>query len=325
MNLHTKDAAFVNFNNEPMSWVNFNGVRVWEAISTTIGTATPPLKFKSTGHNLVSYKIYGNTGVGVGDESTEYGSPYIYKIPVHIKNQNLFNYKKPEGQNLLTMKSTANGAIVDGTNNPPAYSVSGGWFFPGKTDSSGNALIFTPKTVVTVSALITAMAWGLTGLGYKMKIGLLARGSTSPFYSGLSEISPSLNQVLSARVTFTIPSNFLNKPIHPLFALNTHQFTIRNIQVEYGTATTFVKYDAPQIINLFVKEPLRKLGDVADYIDFKKKKVIRLISSDGSSLLETPVVEDAILAPIPTIEGYTTIDFGTTLKPSLIEMERRDG
>ena len=50
------------------------------------------------------------------------------------------------------------------------------------------------------------------------------------------------------------------------------------IQVEEGsTATSYEPYSSPVTINLYLNEPLRKIGDYADYIDFSNEKVIRQI------------------------------------------------
>lgn len=50
----------------------------------------------------------------------------------------------------------------------------------------------------------------------------------------------------------------------------------KDIQIELGdTATPYEPYVEPVTTNIFLDEPLRKLGDYADYIDFKENKVVR--------------------------------------------------
>ena len=47
-------------------------------------------------------------------------------------------------------------------------------------------------------------------------------------------------------------------------------------QIEYGTtATEYEPYQGSETIHIYLDEPLRKVGDYADYIDFKKGKVVR--------------------------------------------------
>ena len=51
-----------------------------------------------------------------------------------------------------------------------------------------------------------------------------------------------------------------------------------NWQLEKGAiATTYEPYVDPTIKNIYLDEPLRKLGEYADYIDFKNKRVVRNI------------------------------------------------
>ncbi|MBR2315417.1 MAG: hypothetical protein IKA56_02110 [Clostridia bacterium] len=47
-------------------------------------------------------------------------------------------------------------------------------------------------------------------------------------------------------------------------------------QIEYGNvATEYEPYIEPVISNIYLDEPLRKIGDVADYIDFENQKLVR--------------------------------------------------
>lgn len=51
-----------------------------------------------------------------------------------------------------------------------------------------------------------------------------------------------------------------------------------NVQIEYGTvATEYEPYIEPTITNIFLDEPLRKIGDYADYIEYDNKKLVKQI------------------------------------------------
>ena len=64
MNLNTKDISFVNFNNQVINWLKFNGQKVWEAFKNLIVSGVPPLTLiGSIGNPMVDYKIDGNTKV----------------------------------------------------------------------------------------------------------------------------------------------------------------------------------------------------------------------------------------------------------------------
>jgi len=54
--------------------------------------------------------------------------------------------------------------------------------------------------------------------------------------------------------------------------------TFKNLMLTIGEETTeYEPYLEPIITNIYLDEPLRKLGDHADYIDFENQKVVRKI------------------------------------------------
>lgn len=58
----------------------------------------------------------------------------------------------------------------------------------------------------------------------------------------------------------------------------TNDLSFRNFQIEEGMSSTpYEPYVEPLTTNIFLDEPLRKLGDYTDYIDFKNNKVVRVI------------------------------------------------
>jgi hypothetical protein len=55
--------------------------------------------------------------------------------------------------------------------------------------------------------------------------------------------------------------------------------TIENLQLERGSSnTSYEEYKEPTTTNIYLDEPLRKIGNYGDYIDFEKGKVIRNIA-----------------------------------------------
>lgn len=55
-----------------------------------------------------------------------------------------------------------------------------------------------------------------------------------------------------------------------------HPIDFSDFQIEYGTvATEYEPYRGIETTHIYLNEPLRKVGDYADYIDFKNQKVIR--------------------------------------------------
>ena len=97
--------------------------------------------------------------------------------------------------------------------------------------------------------------------------------------------------------TFTIPQNA--KYIRIVLQPKNGEFTnddILNIQssksqLEKGSvATTYEAYVEPTKNNIYLKEPLRKIGNYSDYIDFKNKKVIRNIFEVNNLLSDAAYV-----------------------------------
>ena len=64
------------------------------------------------------------------------------------------------------------------------------------------------------------------------------------------------------------------------FYANIGGISIKDFQVEKGSnGTQYEPYIEPTTTNIYLKEPLRKIGDYADYIDYKNKKIIRKIKN----------------------------------------------
>lgn len=60
------------------------------------------------------------------------------------------------------------------------------------------------------------------------------------------------------------------------YNINTNDMYFRNFQIQENSAITpYEPYIEPITTNIFLNEPLCKLGDYADYIDFKENKVVR--------------------------------------------------
>ena len=82
--------------------------------------------------------------------------------------------------------------------------------------------------------------------------------------------------------------------------------------------------------NIYLNEPLRKVGNYVDYIDFGKQKEFRnveVIDDTGTLTIEeslkgltTPKEETIELPNIPTIKGTNIIEVDTNIQPSNVEV-----
>lgn len=101
----------------------------------------------------------------------------------------------------------------------------------------------------------------------------------------------------------------------------------QTIQLEKSDiATEYEPYVEPVITNIYLDEPLRKIGDYSDYIDFKNQKEFRnvIVNDDtGTQTIEnsytgtTDSSGTSITLPnIPTIKGTTIFEIDTEIQPS---------
>lgn len=241
MNINTRNLSFVNFNNEEMNWVKFNGVTIYESWKELIKNGVPPLTIYSKGEDLIDYKLYGNT--------VQNGTPTL-EVPAEIetvgeKTKNLFNGKWKNGR-----WSTSTG---DPTSDKTSIQFE-------------SSIVLEPNTTYYVTI-----------------------PSGKSFYGCLRDINE--NEYYS--IGLKSKSFFFNTQ-EDLYVFSMFQYgdtTIpENIQVEKGsTQTEYEPYGCRIPIkvtngteeittDIYLSEPLRKLGDYEDYIDFTNKKVIRNVA-----------------------------------------------
>ena len=120
---------------------------------------------------------------------------------------------------------------------------------------------------------------------------------------------------------------------------------IKNLQIEYGeTPTEFEEYgykipikiyganvENENTINIYLKEPLRKVGESADVLDYKTKKVLRnveVLDDSGTKTIEESYqglatsIEETIEIPTITLNaGTNNIIIETSIEPSSAELK----
>lgn len=261
---------------------------VWQGIKNKIMVGLSPLKIISSGKNLINYKIYGmSSQVGTPTPTSPIDIASVgflnegkYVISVQVKNANLFQYKTPAATGAKVEKGLQYGAVVNGNDEYSPFFAPSGWFFSGTNDASGTPFKLKTNDVVTMSAYITVLSWGLPELGESIRFILMTRNSGGMITSINGDIPVTLNKRQIISRSFVIPSTYNGQLFYPVVAVNSHTVQIEKIQVEYGeTSTTFVPYSADfETVKIYLDEPLRKLDDCADYLDFKNKKVVRYIA-----------------------------------------------
>ena len=298
-------------NNNSHSWGdNGNGVAIdllnsgdWEISKTTIfihvssGTTLSNVVIKpqiEEGTTATEYEQYGvmpspdypSEIMSVGDLVTDETSEYYgkYDIPVAVRGKNLFDKRK----SISTSIQEETPAIYWGTQ------------------------IFDNKNILSMLKLNTTYT-----ISYDVKCVEMPTGDNITinsaiagiaFYSGKSgysayftykSIKLEAGNTYHIEQTFTTDDKLYDSNANYRFMAAGNKYydennkayyctvIIRNIQIEEGNAATSYEPYIGETKHIYLNEPLRKVGDYADYIDYKNQRVVHnlgeqeLLSSDN--------------------------------------------
>ena len=246
--------------------------------------------FSKKGKNLKDYRIYGNSvqdGVptpeapievqSVGDYDEESGK---YKVPVVVKGKNLYkptrlsagNIDKPSSSVKLSNNYGTTISTTDATkgeftvtqstapdiSNPPNY-------------KNGFFCFEIGQDVLTVEKWYTLSfdCEIIESLLENNQLQILLNGGAG-WYNFYVE-----NGKASVDFIYRTPNSYDN---YIEIRLCGKSLKISNIMItEVDSNQDYEPYIEPQTHNLYLNEPLRKLGEHADYIDFEKGVVVRKI------------------------------------------------
>ena len=221
-------------------------------------------------------------------ESSEYVpyEPYHkYKVPVTVRGKNLFKYLTGQGANITLIEALESGDIVAG--NPSAddrvNSYVSGWYRPGVSESGGICPVLHTGDVVTVSADITLIELR-RGTEYKPSIHIYTREANNGHTSNGTTLI-NVGETVRISRTYTISEKYDGCTFYPVIPVNGNVVKIENLQFAYETDSQYEPYIEPQTYNMYLDEPLRKIGDYADVVDFEKGVVVRNIT-------ETNLIKD---------------------------------
>ena len=220
----------------------------------------------TTGEKLVDYKIYGNSVQNgtpspdkpveiesLGDLVTETGDLNYgkYKIPIKMSGKNLIDYKnfKSRNQSLYPLTINEDGSI----------NYEGDYYI--KVDisflESGKTYTFNMK--YTMDGVEPSEKQGTYQIYYD-------DGTYDSSYYGSS--------------IATNPDKKITK-LHCYFKSGyTETFSAKlwDIQLEEATrATSYETYQSPILTYIYLNEPLRKVANYADYVDFGNNKIVRQV------------------------------------------------
>lgn len=202
-----------------------------------------------------------------GTVTTEY-EPYGYEIPVKVSGKNLFD------STVSKYSGYANYTVENNT-----------FYVEAVTDNyiSANLPIANQKDLFGKTFTVSAYVKNNTNSKGSIRFGFFNGVSgTSWEYFRSEGIQPNTekNVTITFKIPETVPENYqlciaLYGNTDTFIGETSGYIEYSNIQLESGdVATEYEPYKEPITTNIYLNEPLRKIGDYADYIDFKNSKVV---------------------------------------------------
>ena len=247
-----------------------------------------------------------------GSTATEYEPYHKYDLPITVTGKNLLKYP-------YYWTSRVRSGIMFTVNGDGTVTLNG------TTTLSGTSIDdFSLANVVTIkSGTYTVSGCPEGGAVYKYRIFIHIRDSSgNPTY--ISDIGNGVTFTVTDTSTMTVS-----------IRIGAEIGTVNNLvfapQIELGsTATEYETYKG-ETTHIYLDEPLRKVGDYADYIDFKNQKIVRNVEvlddtgtktiSESFGTLAAPTEESIALPALKTFKGTSIISADTTVLPSNIKVK----
>lgn len=263
-----------------------------------------------------AYSYLKNLQIEEGTTATDYEPYHKYKIPVVARGKNLLPTPtfSTFTRNGVTFTNNKDGSItINGT--PTAFTSIPNMYLP-------NSTLEVLRNNVCV---LTGFHYYEKNISFALSIGLNGNWIKYIYlnpYTYQNYVKVDLTNVEFDTVVFTVRSQNVGVLIDNL--------TVKPL-LEVGTTmpTSFEPYIAPVTTNIFIDEPLRKVGDYADYVDFEKQKVVRNVevlddtgtkTIDESLGVNNPPTEETVNLPaLLQFKGTTIYEVGTNIKPSGME------
>lgn len=262
-------------------------------------------------YDLVYNQFYTNSGTGDFKKGVNIdGEDIGYKIPIKVIGKNLFNLNEVSLLNNWNKISIRNYYDLNFKNNTEytfSYDLLNDEYINGEKGNINNSANISRKNGTNLSLI-------------------------KPIISNNMNINiPLLDEIITFTANTTecltvYSPNYLNQA-----ELNLLLDGLDEFQIEVGSEKT--DYEEYKEINTIIKldEPLRKIGDYVDYIDFENQVVVRNVEvvDDTGTLpieeslrgLDTPIIEPIKLPLILIHENVNNIYINTNIVPSATLVE----
>ena len=262
------------------------------------------------------YVDFENIQLEISDVATEYEPYGKYKIPITVRGKNYADINNPSSSDVLKYDVTNN--IIRAT---CIANTAGSMFL-----RVGKYSDFVGKTL-NLSFDYVDISSNSSGTSLNAYIQA----------DNTSIANKSTAKGVKQSFSFTVPENdnaeYLVIRFYVGYRIDEvdEYITLANIQLEEGTiATEYEPYFEPITNNIFLDEPLRKIGDYSDYIDFKNQRVVRSIGeyeptgaeswslyngADGTRIIYQMYTSNIGLGSVPSTGFYTNITpYGATVE-----------
>lgn len=300
--LKDTSSAWVTNSTKGITLTNYKN-KLYVTFSVDVDTQ---VSFGFVGSCTASNLVFG-IQLEEGTVATEYEPYGKYKIPVSISGKNLFsidNMNDKSGTASIEVNSE-NEIIAE--MNTSAENVS-----PGSTNWSSGWVnlqyVLAANTTYTVSYDVEYLSVP-DNVSYPIPHGIYTDNSF------VIKSITGINKVYRNSGKITTDATGLLKII---LTCNSSKIKISNIQIEKGTvATEYEPFIGNLVIaNIYLDEPLRKVGTNADYIDFGRQILVRY-GSDNIISSEVPIK----LPAFKTYSGTNIFEVDTLIAPSGVYVE----
>lgn len=256
-----------------------------------------PLNYRNIEDNestLKNYRIYGNTvdGESVGELVTEGEHAGEYRVPVRVMGKNIFNETV-----------VADKAIESEYEHYQIYHQDGKLYMNGSTPYSQSDIEIA--LLKSVNAEVLKYINNNFGVYHfssacpgKIQVRYTIEGSSKQYYTTGKYTSTSSRT--ADRIVFRLQKDY---------QYNHEQM---GIQIERGNGvTSYEPYHEPITVPIYLPEPLKMVGDEAEYVDYGEQKMHRIGADDI----------DVTLPALPTLTGTNVLSVGTEAQPSDIYLK----
>ena len=314
------------------------------AVKIADAEGVPCVMEYSKGKNLRNYEIYGNSvqdGIpspdtpieiqSVGDLVTDTASEYYgkYDVPITVRGKNLLpnsDWMSGTHSNGFTEQTNVN-YITEYTQNSISFNLAAwkGVSSPRFKKDSVKRIVFKIKQN-QINSDDGYINFYIIIQGYDDNNNKV--GSQAIYNNAIADTEYVFD--FSAIST----SSFYKKSTQFSFCILARKNALSNLMVydiAYYADTDTAVYEPyiGETKHIYLNEPLRKVGDYADYIDFKNQKVMRQIevlddtgtkSIDESLAVVSPTTEESVSLPIlKTVKGTSIMSVDTSIQPSNIK------